>query len=102
MQLPEIWTRELWARAAAPAIPSVREVNGQMISDETSHHADYVGQDRWVVDFLPGRQLTREQAQAAMRIAVAPDRFEVTKWAAALGMTAAEARGYAGLAGVRA
>ncbi|MEU4345356.1 hypothetical protein AB0H00_29585 [Nocardia sp. NPDC023852] len=61
-----------------------------MVSDATAHHADYVGQDRWVVDYLPGRQLTREQARAAMRIAVAPDRFEVDAWAATLGMTAAE------------
>jgi hypothetical protein len=97
MKLPEIWTREVWARAVAPAIPLVREVDGRMVSDATAHHADYVGQDRWHVDFLPGRQLSREQARAAMRIAVAPERIEVHTWAGSLGMTAAEARGYAGV-----
>jgi hypothetical protein len=30
-----------------------------------------------------------------MRIAVGPDRLDVERWAAAIGMTAAEARGYA-------
>ncbi|MGW5142689.1 hypothetical protein ACWEPH_26830 [Nocardia beijingensis] len=70
------------------------ETAGHMVSEATAHHADYVGQDRWVVDFLPGRQLTREQARAAMRIAVAPDRIEVERWA---GLTAAEARGFAAL-----
>ncbi|WP_281919618.1 hypothetical protein [Nocardia sputorum] len=73
------------------------EVRGHLVSEATEHHADYVGQDRWVVDFLPGRQLTREQARAAMRIAVAPDRIEVERWAGLLGLTAAEARGFAAL-----
>lgn len=93
----ERWTPAIWRRAAAPTIPAVLEVRGHMVSEETAHQADYVGQDRWVVDFLPGRQLTREQARAAMRIAVAPDRIEVERWAALLGLTAAEARGFAAL-----
>ncbi|MFB7837794.1 hypothetical protein ACWIGW_45450 [Nocardia brasiliensis] len=94
MNIPTVWTRETWRRAASPAIPSVQVINGHMVSEATAHHADYVGQDRWHVDFLPGRQLTWEQARAAMRIAVAPDQLEVDRWAASLGMTAAEVRGY--------
>ncbi|WP_433527769.1 hypothetical protein ACQPZ2_44085 (plasmid) [Nocardia pseudovaccinii] len=97
MRLPEIWTREVWARAAAPTIPAVCVVGSRMISDATEHRADYVGLDRWVVDFLPGRQLSSTQAKAALRIAMAPDRLEVDRWAALLGMTAAEVRGYAGV-----
>ncbi|MFD0366352.1 hypothetical protein ACFQZZ_33385 [Nocardia sp. GCM10030253] len=95
MNIPDVWTRETWRRAATPTIPAVQVVDGHMVSDATAHHADYVGEDRWHVDFLPGRHLTREQARAAMRIAVAPDRLEVDRWAAAIGMTASEARGYA-------
>ena len=91
--LPKDWTPELWARAAAPAIPQVRAVSGHLVSEATKHHADHVGQDRWVVDYLPGRQLSLEQATAAMRIAVAPERLEVDKWSALLGLTATEARG---------
>lgn len=98
MNIPTVWTSEIWRRAAAPAIPSVREVDGHLVSDATTHHADYVGLDRWVVDFLPGRQFTRQQARAALRIVVAPDRLEVPDWAAQLGMTVAEVRGYAGVA----
>ena len=93
----QIWTREMWARAAAPAIPSVQEVDGHLTSEGTTHHADYVGDSLWVVDYLPGRQLTREQATAAMRIAIAPERLEVERWAGLLGLTAAEARGFAQL-----
>ncbi|MGW6335276.1 hypothetical protein [Nocardia rhamnosiphila] len=65
-----------------------------MTSEVTAHHADYVGQDRWVVDYLPGRQLTKAQARAAMQIAIAPERGEVERWAGLLGLTAAEARGF--------
>ncbi|MBF6191334.1 hypothetical protein IU475_09105 [Nocardia beijingensis] len=97
MNIPAVWTRETWRRAAAPTIPAVLEVRGHMVSEATAHQADYVGQDRWVVSYLPGRQLTREQARAAMRIAVAPDRIEVERWAGLLGLTAAEARGFAAL-----
>ncbi|WP_433635638.1 hypothetical protein [Nocardia sp. CA-120079] len=95
MKIPESWTRDIWRRAEAPTVPAVQVVGGHMVSEATSHHADYVGQGRWVVDFLPGRQLTADQARAAMRIATTPDQLEVDRWAAAIGMTAAEARGYA-------
>lgn len=94
MRIPESWTPEIWRRAAVPTIPAVIEAAGHMVSEATEHHADYVGQDRWVVDFLPGRQLSREQASAAMRIAVAPEQLEVDRWAAVLGLTAAEARAF--------
>lgn len=92
MRIPDFWTPEIWRRAAAPAIPAVYVADGHMVSEATEHHADYVGQDRWVVDYLPGRTLTQIQAKAAMRIAVAPEQLEVERWAATLGLTAAEAR----------
>lgn len=94
MQIPSVWTRDIWRRAAAPAMPRVTVADGHMTSEATWHHADYVGQDRWVVDYLPGRQLTQQQAMAAMRIAVDPERLEVERWADLLGLTAAEARGF--------
>ncbi|WP_280484495.1 hypothetical protein [Nocardia cyriacigeorgica] len=97
MKIPSNWTPEIWRRAATPTIPAVIEANGHLVSDATDHHADFVGQQRWVLDFLPGRQLTREQAVAGMRIAVAPERIEVERWAAQLGLTAAEARGLAAM-----
>lgn len=94
MQIPAVWTSETWRRAAAPAIPVVDVGAGHMTSEGTAHRAAYVGQDRWVVDYLPGRQLTKEQARAAMQIAIAPERMEVERWAGLLGLTAAEARGF--------
>lgn len=97
MRIPEFWTPEIWRRAAVSTIPAVYIADGHMVSEATEHHADYVGQDRWVVDFLPGRQLTREQARSAMRIAVAPQQLEVERWAAVLGLTAAEARAFAAM-----
>lgn len=100
MNISSVWTRETWRRAATPTIPAVRTEAGHMVADATAHHADYVGQDRWVLDYLPGRQLTREQAVAGMRIAVAPELPEVQRWAAALGLTAAEARALAAMSSV--
>ncbi|MGY4103784.1 hypothetical protein ACW2Q0_30130 [Nocardia sp. R16R-3T] len=97
MNIPATWSRETWRRAAAPTIPAVIEQNGHLISEATAHHADYVGQGRWHLDYLPGRQLTREQAVAGMRIAIAPERLEVERWAGLLGLTAAEAVGFAAL-----
>ncbi|MEV0712760.1 hypothetical protein [Nocardia aurea] len=97
MRIPTTWTPETWRRAAAPTIPAVIEAAGHLVSEETDHHADYVGQDRWVLDYLPGRTLTRAQALAGMRIAIAPDRPEVERWAGSLGLTVAEAVGFAAL-----
>lgn len=94
MQIPTVWTRETWRRAANPTIPAVIESDGHLVSEATVHHADYVGLDRWHVSYLPGRQLTHSQARAAMKIAIAPERMEVERWAALLGLTAAEARGF--------
>ncbi|WP_280266563.1 hypothetical protein [Nocardia wallacei] len=65
-----------------------------MISTATEHHADYVGQDRWVVDWLPGRQFDTRAARTAMWIAAAPEWPDVERWAPQLGLTAAEARSY--------
>ncbi|WP_228822912.1 hypothetical protein [Nocardia cyriacigeorgica] len=73
------------------------ESEGHLVSEVTSHHADYVGQGRWVVDYLPGRQLSFQEAKAAMQIAIAPERVEVERWAGLLGLTAAEARGFAAM-----
>lgn len=103
MNIPSVWSRDIWRRAATPAIPAipaVEIVDGHMTSEVTTHHADSVGFDLWVVDFLPGRTLTRAQARAAMQIAIAPDQLEVQRWAAAIGMTSAEARGYVQLSEV--
>lgn len=103
MNIPSIWSRDIWRRTATPAIPEIPAVwvvDGHMVSSATNHHADYVGHDLWVVDFLPGRTLTADQAKAAMQIAIAPAEFEVQSWAAAIGMTSAEALGYVQLSEV--
>lgn len=94
MNTPSNWSRDTWRRAAAPTIPAVYVAAGHMVSEATEHHADSMGEGRWVVDYLPGRHLTQEQATAAMKIAVAPDKPEVERWSAALGLTTAEALGY--------
>ncbi|MFI7531496.1 hypothetical protein [Nocardia salmonicida] len=94
MNIPQAWSRDIWRRAATPAIPAVQIADGRMTSYVTVHHADYVGHDLWVVDFLPGRTLTADQAKAAMKIAVAPEQLEVQRWAAVIGMTVPEALGY--------
>ena len=94
MHLPEAWSRDIWRRAAEPTIPVVYVAGGHMVSEATEHHADSMGEGRWVVDYLPGRHLTQEQAKAAMKIAIAPDKPEVERWSAALGLTTAEALGY--------
>lgn len=94
MNIPATWSRDIWRRAAAPTIPAVYVADGHMVSEATEHHADAMGADRWVVDYLPGRHLTQDQARAAMKIAIAPDKPEVERWASSLGLTAAEALGY--------
>ncbi|MEV2226490.1 hypothetical protein AB0E01_42555 [Nocardia vinacea] len=40
-----------------------------MFSHLTKHRAKAVGQGDWVVDFLPGRKLSEEQALAAVHAA---------------------------------
>ncbi|MEU1984427.1 hypothetical protein [Nocardia sp. NPDC019395] len=40
-----------------------------MVSDRCRHQARSVGDQQWVVSFLPGRTLSTEQAAAAMQIA---------------------------------
>ncbi|MGW0245513.1 hypothetical protein ACWDYH_02625 [Nocardia goodfellowii] len=93
MKLPEKWGRAEWARAAAPAIPSIVVDHGVMRSEATRHRALDVGDGRWVFTGLPGRQFTPEQAKAGMRLAVAPDRLEAATWAKSLGLTVNEAAG---------
>lgn len=71
-----------------------------MTSDVTPHIARCVGDDRWVVSWLPGRTLTGLQAVAAMRVATQvatavgplPDtRSELDELAGQLGLTGREA-----------
>ena len=96
MKMPELWSKEMWARAAAPAMPQVHVGRYLITSDATPHHARYMGgTHQWTVDWLPGRTLTEEQARAAMFIAVAPDRgSDVQQWAGKLDLTVGEALGY--------
>ncbi|MCX4099214.1 hypothetical protein [Nocardia sp. alder85J] len=93
--LPTKWTPEMWARAAAPALPRVQVTpNRRMVAPGTPHLALYVGDGRWVVSWLPGRQFEAGDTVAALRIALAPDWPDVEQWAAQLGLTAAEARSF--------
>ncbi|WP_280406614.1 hypothetical protein [Nocardia carnea] len=94
MQIPAVWTRETWRRAATPTIPAVDMTRWRMAAEATDHHAKCVGHGLWVVSWLPGRTLTEEQARAAMYIAVAPQLPEVARWANRVGLTADEARAY--------
>jgi len=68
-----------------------------MTSTLTEHNARCVGEQGWVVSFLPGRTLTAEQALAAMRLAEFSD-SALRIYAEPLGMTAAEAVGYVAMA----
>ncbi|MFF0546861.1 hypothetical protein ACFYTF_28895 [Nocardia thailandica] len=95
MNVSAVWSRETWRRATSPTIPAVRVVDGRMVSDATLHSGRYVGDGAWVIDYLPGRQLSERQARAAMHIAIAPELPEVARWACSLGLTVAEAVSYA-------
>jgi len=74
-----------------------------MTSDVTAHSARCLGEDRWVVSWLPGCTLTGEQAVTAMAIASTVAGHVVTAhdaewavlddWALELGLTAREAIG---------
>lgn len=99
--LPETWTSDIWARAAGRTLPGVDNDGRHMTSAATGHHADYVGEDRWVVDWLPGRTFTAQAAKAAMLIASAPTWPEVSRWATKLGLTVNEARQFVAEEAVR-
>jgi hypothetical protein len=90
---PETWTRETWSRAAVSTLPGLDIGDQHMTSPATTHHADYVGQGMWTVDWLPGRQFDARAAKTAMFIAIAPGWPEVERWAPVLGLTSVEARG---------
>ncbi|WP_249644367.1 hypothetical protein [Nocardia sputi] len=60
---------------------------------QIGHHARCVGQDQWVVSFLPGRTLSKNQASAALR--VAEEVNALGDYAAALGLTVLELVGLA-------
>src|SRR5262245_13529181 len=76
-----------------------------MTSDATAHSAHCIGDDRWVVSWLPERTLSGEQAVTAMTIAVTvagrtvvtgdPEWAVIDDWALELGLTAPEAIGLA-------
>lgn len=77
-----------------------------MTSDETTHMARCVGEDRWVVSWLPGRTLTGRQAVTAMTIAIAVaaktppaevDTAGLDDLALELGLTGREAASMVGL-----
>ncbi|MQY21226.1 hypothetical protein [Nocardia macrotermitis] len=62
-----------------------------MISDRTVHTARSVGQDGWVVSYLPGRTLGLSAAVGALLIAELAT--EIASTARPLGLTAPEAVG---------
>ncbi len=64
-----------------------------MFSHLTEHRAKAVGQGDWVVDFLPGRTLSEEQALAAVH--AAEQLTALKSYAALLGLTALELVGMA-------
>ncbi|WP_174189867.1 hypothetical protein [Nocardia barduliensis] len=64
-----------------------------MTSTDTGHRARSVGQDYWVVSYLPGRTLSTVQARAALRVAEELDALR--GYAAALGLTVLELVGLA-------
>jgi hypothetical protein len=68
-----------------------------MTSDLTLHRARSVGQEGWVVSYLPGRTLTCAQAVAALQVAevVPPLLDAVGELADEVGLTALEAVGMA-------
>lgn len=94
MRTSSVWTRETWSRAAVSTLPGLDSDGRHLTSPATAHHADYVGDGKWVVDWLPGRQFDVKAAKAAMFIAIAPGWPEVERWAPVLGLTAAEARAF--------
>lgn len=79
---------------------SIRIGAHTMRSNATKHHAEATG-DRWRVSFLPGRELTRNQAITAMTLAETvatralfaedPIWVHIDNWAAELGLTGPEA-----------
>ncbi len=60
---------------------------------QIGHQARCVGQGQWVVSFLPGRTLSKNQASAALRVAGELDALR--GHAAALGLTVLELVGLA-------
>ncbi|MFR9770076.1 hypothetical protein [Nocardia sp. SC052] len=60
---------------------------------QIGHQARCVGQGQWVVSFLPGRTLSKNQASAALRVAEELDAMR--GYAATLGLTVLELVGLA-------
>ncbi|MCM6774452.1 hypothetical protein NDR87_14060 [Nocardia sp. CDC159] len=72
---------------------SVQVDQGWIVSDRSEHRAKSVGEGGWVVSFLPGRTLTKEQAITAIQIAEMAAATE--ELAQRVGLTAIEAVGLA-------
>ncbi|MEU2258550.1 hypothetical protein ABZ540_35895 [Nocardia xishanensis] len=86
----KVWVAEWWRPVGDQAEGRSAMVWGRISCQLTPHRAHFIGEDVWVVDFLPGRALTRAQAYDAISIAAHPESDEVEVWAASLGMTAAQ------------
>ncbi|NKY33876.1 hypothetical protein HGA13_12410 [Nocardia speluncae] len=67
--------------------------NSLMLSDHTKHHARSTGNDGWVVSYLPGRTLSRAQAEAALL--ALEDITALRAHAGLLGLTVLEIMGMA-------
>ncbi|WP_280414960.1 hypothetical protein [Nocardia carnea] len=67
--------------------------NSLMLSDHTKHHARSTGNDGWVVSYLPGRTLSRAQAEASLL--VLEDIAALRAHAGLLGLTVLEVMGMA-------
>ncbi|MGW4719718.1 hypothetical protein [Nocardia sp. NPDC004260] len=97
----KVWVSEWWRPVGEQAEGRSAMVWGRISCQLTPHRAHFIGGDVWVVDFLPGRQLSRGQAYDAISLVAHPNSDEAEVWAASLGMTAAEvlarAAGWAGV-----
>ncbi|MGI5219312.1 hypothetical protein [Nocardia sp. CA-290969] len=73
---------------------TVRVINNSfMLSDHTKHHARATGNDGWVVSYLPGRTLSRAQAEASLL--ALEDIAALRAHAGLLGLTVLEVMGMA-------
>ncbi|WP_174361947.1 hypothetical protein [Nocardia brevicatena] len=72
---------------------TVLQESHHLVSDSTPHHARSTGDGGWVVSYLPGRTLTRAQAEAALL--VLEDIATLQRHAGLLGLTTLEAMGMA-------
>jgi hypothetical protein len=74
---------------------TVLQESQHLVSDRTPHHARSTGDGGWVVSYLPGRTLTRDQAEAALL--ALEDMAALQAHAGLLGLTVLEAMGMAAM-----